>query len=57
MATEALTHNRIAVEELVREIRRYLDAVDLFRSEGCEPAWRVEADARALDEAEGGETR
>ena len=57
MATEALTHNRIDVEELVRETGRYLDAVALFRSEGCEPAWRAEADARTPEQAGGGETR
>ena len=29
-----------AVERLVEEIRRYLDAVETFRREGYEPRWR-----------------
>ena len=43
MATEALIENRIDVEELAREARAYLAAVDVFRAAGCEPAWRPEA--------------
>lgn len=27
---------------LISEIERYLEAVDVFRSEGCEPQWRAE---------------
>lgn len=30
------------VEELMREIARYLAAVDVFRDERCEPTWRPE---------------
>lgn len=30
----------VRIEELLDEIRRYLDAVDAFRAEGCEPTWR-----------------
>ena len=30
------------VEELVAEIQRYLDAVDVFRAELHEPNWRDE---------------
>jgi hypothetical protein len=29
-------------EALIREITRYLAAVDAFRSEQCEPSWRPE---------------
>jgi hypothetical protein len=28
--------------ELIEEIARYLAAVDVFRSVGCEPTWRPE---------------
>ena len=28
-----------AIDELLDEIRRYLDALDVFRREGCEPLW------------------
>jgi hypothetical protein len=34
----------IATTTLTEEIARYLAAVDLFRAEGCEPAWRPEVD-------------
>jgi hypothetical protein len=30
------------IEHLVREIQRYLAAVDEFRRQGCEPGWRTE---------------
>jgi hypothetical protein len=30
------------LEALFDEIRRYLEAVDLFRCEGHEPRWRLE---------------
>ena len=30
----------VDVEELMAEIAAYLDAVDFFRREGCEPRWR-----------------
>jgi len=33
----------VAVERLVEEIRRYLAAVDAFRSEGYGPRWQAEA--------------
>jgi hypothetical protein len=29
-------------EALIEEIARYLNAVDLFRAEDCEPSWRPE---------------
>ena len=32
----------IAMEELMREITRYLAAIETFRAAGCEPKWRVE---------------
>jgi hypothetical protein len=35
-----LTEDQIDVEELLREIERYLAAVEFFRAEGCEPCWR-----------------
>ena len=28
-----------AIDELLDEIYRYLDALDVFRREGCEPRW------------------
>ena len=28
-----------AIDGLLDEIRRYLDALDVFRREGCEPRW------------------
>lgn len=31
-----------AMKTLSEEIDRYLAVVDLFRAEGCEPAWRAE---------------
>jgi len=31
------------VKQLLLEVERYLVAVEAFRSEGCEPAWRTEA--------------
>ena len=38
----AIAPSRIALEVLHDEIRRYLDAVELFRREGREPEWRLE---------------
>ena len=32
-------------QKLIEEIDRYLAAVDLFRSESCEPTWRPEIHA------------
>ena len=32
-------------QQLIEEIDRYLAAVDLFRSECCEPTWRPEIHA------------
>jgi hypothetical protein len=34
--------NAIDLEALMREIRRYLDAVDAFRGAGFEPQWTRE---------------
>ena len=34
------TLTREAVEQLLREVERYLSAVEVFRTEGSEPAWR-----------------
>jgi hypothetical protein len=31
-----------SIEELMREIARYLTVVDAFRAEGCELIWRPE---------------
>ncbi|HEU5206611.1 MAG TPA: hypothetical protein VFT94_03275 [Gaiellaceae bacterium] len=39
--------------DLIEEITRYLDAVELFRSVGCEPSWRPEPTRlAATDEAQ-----
>lgn len=39
--------------DLIEEITRYLDAVELFRSVGCEPSWRPESTRLpATDEAQ-----
>ena len=32
----------IDIEKLLREIERYLAAVDTFRAAGCSPKWRLE---------------
>jgi len=40
-----------SIEELIPEIQRYLDAVETFRAEGCEPSWAstdAEREARPL---------
>jgi hypothetical protein len=29
-----------AATDLIEEIRRYLETVDVFRDQGCEPQWR-----------------
>jgi hypothetical protein len=34
------------IRKLMEEIDRYLAAVELFRSHGCEPTWRPEVAAR-----------
>ena len=34
---------------LIDEIIRYLTAVDVFRAAGCEPFWRPECAAMAID--------
>jgi hypothetical protein len=39
---QASTPTRPDVEALLREIRRYLAAVDEFRRLGHEPRWRTE---------------
>lgn len=36
---------QVDARKLVEEIGRYLAAVDLFRSEDCEPSWRLEQPA------------
>ena len=33
-------------DALIREVTRYLAAVDVFRAEKCEPMWRAELFAR-----------
>jgi hypothetical protein len=48
MTTETLT--RRDVQRLIGEARRYLAAVDVFRSEGCEPAWRREHEPEPVEE-------
>jgi hypothetical protein len=43
MASEAPATKRTTDrEQLVREIERYLAAIESFRREGCEPRWRAE---------------
>jgi hypothetical protein len=32
--------------DLIEEIERYLEAVDLFRGEGCAPRWRADLSSR-----------
>jgi hypothetical protein len=46
MASEAQTTARKTTsgDALIREIGRYLAAVEAFRAEGCEPRWRPERD-------------
>lgn len=39
----SVTLTRKAVEQLLREVERYLAAVEAFRSEGSEPVWRKDA--------------
>jgi hypothetical protein len=34
------------VETLIGEIQLYLEAIDAFRAQGCEPYWRPEPSAR-----------
>jgi hypothetical protein len=48
MTTETLT--RRDIQRLIGEARRYLVAIDVFRSEGCEPAWRREHEAEPVEE-------
>jgi hypothetical protein len=35
---------RTDVQALLREVTRYLAAVDAFRAEGCEPSWQGEGE-------------
>jgi hypothetical protein len=35
----------LPTDELLKEIARYLRAVEVFRAEGCEPTWQAELDA------------
>ena len=46
MASEAQTTPRKTDqrEALIREIERYLAAVEAYRAVGCEPRWRAEHD-------------
>jgi hypothetical protein len=39
----------IRLDELVDEIVRYLGVVDVFRAAGCEPQWRPEVGAVAIE--------
>ena len=38
--------DHIDSDALIREVMRYLAAVDAFRAEKCEPMWRAELFAR-----------
>jgi hypothetical protein len=47
MTSEAKTTDRKPTTNgsaLIREIERYLAAIDAFRAMGCEPRWRAEHD-------------
>jgi hypothetical protein len=35
---------QVDADELMREIERYLQAVELFRTLGCAPEWRSDRD-------------
>ena len=39
MAPTLPTYQALEAAELMREIERYLAAVEAFRREGCEPRW------------------
>ena len=41
----AVVFKEADTQQLIEEIDRYLVAVDLFRSESCEPTWRPEIHA------------
>jgi len=49
MTTETLT--RKDVQGLLGEARRYLAAVDVFRSEGREPAWLPEREPDSAEQS------
>ena len=49
---EALDMATFDLATLVAEIARYLAAIDLFREEGCEPAWAGEPLALAYASTE-----
>ena len=51
MTTETLT--RKDVQSLLGEARRYLAAVDVFRSEGREPAWLPEREPDSAEQPRG----
>jgi hypothetical protein len=37
--TAGTSLGELAVEKLINEIQRYLEVVEVFRAEGCEPRW------------------
>jgi hypothetical protein len=37
---------RAELDELLRDVQRYLAAVDVFRAEGLEPCWKTFAEGR-----------
>ena len=45
MAPTLPTYQALQAAELMREIERYLVAVETFRREGCEPRWLDRDDA------------
>ena len=45
MAPTLPTYQALEAAELMREIERYLAAVEVFRREGCEPLWLGTDDA------------
>jgi hypothetical protein len=43
--------------KLMEEIDRYLAAIDLFRSQGCEPTWRPEGHSEDVTTSAAGASR
>ena len=43
----------LELDELHAEIERYLAAVEVFRSEGCNPHWSIEVEQRLEHELDG----
>jgi hypothetical protein len=48
---------RTCAEQLVAEVGRYLEAVELYRHLGCEPRWQTEGDEQGICGAAAGPSR